>query len=147
MMPPQNRHASVNDLFSLSCLKVSTNSISNSTLLASHWDFAGSNFMIDVFNHCSNIFESTSSCEQYFGPKSCDVLIMETSRSLLFKFSTTIHKPVQLPPPCTLAMCPLNRKFVHMMICTYNVIGWPPSQRTINSSIKHKGIKVGTLSS
>jgi hypothetical protein len=73
-------------------------------------------------------------------------LIMETSRSLLFKFSTTIHKPVQLPPPCTLAMCPLNRKFVHMMICTYNVIGCPPSQRTINSSIKHKGIKVGTLS-
>ena len=53
-MPPQNCHAAHNDLFSHSCLKVSTNS-SNSALLASHSTAINLNFMINLSNHYSNV--------------------------------------------------------------------------------------------
>ena len=51
---PQNCHALYNDLFSHSCLKVSTNS-SNPTLFTSLSTTANPNFMINLSNHCYDI--------------------------------------------------------------------------------------------
>lgn len=54
-MLPQNRHASYNDLFTHSCLKVSTN-LTNSALLVSLSTAINPSFMINLSNHCSDIF-------------------------------------------------------------------------------------------
>ena len=60
LMPPQNCHASCNDLFSHSCLKVSTNS-SNSTLIASLSTAIDPSFVNKLSNHCYDIAKKTSS--------------------------------------------------------------------------------------
>ena len=54
LMPPQNCHASYNDLFSHACLKVSTNS-SNSVLFASLSTAINPKFMINLSNPCCDI--------------------------------------------------------------------------------------------
>ena len=51
LMLPQNCHALFNDLFTYSCLKVSTNP-SNSTLFASFFIVVNPNFTINLSNHC-----------------------------------------------------------------------------------------------
>ena len=90
LMAPQNRHTSYNNLFSHSCLKVSTNS-SNSTLLASPSHVVNPKFMIYLSNHCSNIvIESSSSLGYYLGFKTFNALKIGKSRNLLSKLSTIV---------------------------------------------------------